>query len=72
MIGIVNTVRNGSGSGMLKIKKEYKPSDGVLEYMTIIRVMEDTDKFGQLLQNMVNFMDKHLPKEVEAKGPLGI
>ena len=58
---------------LLKIKKkEYKPSDGVLEYMTIIRVMEDTDKFGQLLQNMCNFMDKHLPKEVEPKGPLGI
>jgi len=58
---------------LLKIpKKDYKPSDGVLEYMTIIRVMEDTDKFGQLLQNMVNFMDKHLPKEVKAKGPLGI
>ena len=43
------------------------PSDGLKQYMILFNVMKDEDKFSQLLQNVVNFYEKHSKENEKAK-----
>jgi len=33
---------------------------GLMEYMILLKVMKDDDKFSELLQNITNFCEKHM------------
>ncbi len=57
---------------MLKLPKKYKPSTGLLSYLTLFRVMEDDKKWNELLKGVCNFCEEHMKEEPTAKGPLGI